>query len=251
MSRQAASSGFADAPLLLETGHGFLHRLGALLAGLGFTALLFLGLARVQHQKVEAPPADYRDIATLSVPLPPPPPKIREDPVVKEVSPLPTLGLTASPSDSEVRIAASPVLPDAPLESEIPPTAYIRTDFGPVAVRPEAQIDRPELNQVFEKSDVDQPPALIFRRVPRLSRSQMDNLKDAKIALLFVVGVDGRPLGVKLMRSSGLEEVDSLIMRSVRDWEYSPAIRKGRKVRCWVSQIINFELGSGDPFSAN
>jgi len=251
MAGHAQNNQCVDSPLLLESGSGTGHRVLALFAGLGFTALLFLGLSLVQHQKVETPPAEYRDIATLSVPVPPPPPKTREDPVVREITPLPTLGLTASHSDSEVRIAASPVLPDAPPEPEIPPTAYIRTDFGAVAVRPEAQIDRPELNQVYEKSDVDQAPALIYRRVPRLSRSQMDKIKDVKMALLFVVGVDGKPSGIKLMRSCGEEEVDGMILRAVRDWEYSPAIRKGRKVRCWVSQIINFEMGSGDPFSVN
>jgi len=251
MDGRATSLQSPGTPLLLEAGHGVAHRLLALLAGLCFSALLFLGLAVLQHQKIESPPVEYRDLAGVSIPVPPPPPVVRQEPVVREPSPLPTLGLAASASDSGVHIAASPVLPDAPLEPEIPPTAYIRTDFGPVAARPEAQIDRPELNQVFEKSDVDQPPALIYRRVPRFSRSQMDTLKGGKIGLLFVVGVDGRPTGIKLMRSSGLEEADGMIMRCVRDWEYTPAVRKGRKVRCWVSQIINFEIGNGDPFSAN
>ena len=59
------------------------------------------------------------------------------------------------------------------------------------------------------------------------------------------VGPDGRPLGVKLARSSGHKELDRAALAAVRGWRFRPARRNGKAVAARVEVPLRFRLKRG------
>jgi TonB family protein len=53
------------------------------------------------------------------------------------------------------------------------------------------------------------------------------------------------------MHSSGEEDFDQTTIEAVREWQFSPAILKGRKVRCWVEQMVTVKVSDATPFEAH
>jgi TonB family protein len=65
-----------------------------------------------------------------------------------------------------------------------------------------------------------------------------------------VVDAEGGVTGIRVLKPSGNAKFDSIVLESVRDeWEFSPAIRKGRKVRCMVQQLVWYKWTEGSPFT--
>jgi outer membrane biosynthesis protein TonB len=51
-----------------------------------------------------------------------------------------------------------------------------------------------------------------------------------------------------VLRPSGNEAFDKIVTECVRDeWEFTPAIRKGKKVRCMVQQLVWYKWTNGSP----
>jgi TonB family protein len=53
-----------------------------------------------------------------------------------------------------------------------------------------------------------------------------------------VVDAKGEIGNVRIASSSGNPEFDAIILNNIREWSFSPAIRKGRKVRCLLQQAV-------------
>jgi TonB family protein len=56
---------------------------------------------------------------------------------------------------------------------------------------------------------------------------------------------------VRLMHGSTDEEFDESVIEAIREWRFSPAVRKGQKVRCWVEQALIVKLSGGTAFEVN
>ena len=57
---------------------------------------------------------------------------------------------------------------------------------------------------------------------------------------------NGTASSVRVVRSCGTPALDEIAARSVReDWEFTPAIKRGKPVRCYVQQPILFKLTTG------
>jgi len=65
-----------------------------------------------------------------------------------------------------------------------------------------------------------------------------------------VVDAKGAPSNIRVLHSSGNEKFDALVVKCVQDeWEFSPAVKKGRKVKCLVQRSVTIRWDSS-PFDS-
>jgi TonB family protein len=91
---------------------------------------------------------------------------------------------------------------------------------------------------------------VVYRVTPKLSEKKVKAMTTPRVVLLLVVNTDGSVGDVRVMRSSGEEDFDQIMIEAIREWRFSPAILKGRKVRCWVEQMVSVKLSGATPFEA-
>ncbi len=228
-------------------------RLAGALGGLACAALIFGGLALTRKPGTAAEEPEVFVARQLSVPLeaPPPPP-----PAPNEVQ----LDSLASPIQLEITASSSPVriqVPDVPRLAVdfVPPVArpgvVARFDLAKSAVRPRLDTAEVEVRRVFEAREVDQRPVVLKRTPPRIGYSAAEQVATPRTTMLLVVNTDGSVGDVRLLKSAKDEDFDRIMMEAIREWKFSPAIRKGRRVRCWVQQSITVQLAEKSRFSAD
>lgn len=61
-----------------------------------------------------------------------------------------------------------------------------------------------------------------------------------RVVLLIEVGTDGRPLQVKVHRSSGFIELDNSTLEAALDWRFNPRLQHGKPVVSWVQVPVDF-----------
>jgi len=195
------------------------------------------------------PPA-VDDIQAVSLPIqPPPPPRVVETESAA-APPDPAFGgFEASPSDSPVKIAASPPSFDAALSTDkVPaPRATIRVarmeGFKP---QMDTAVSR---EHVYQASELDQVPHIIYRADPKVPSYVSENASMLRVMLYFVVDTKGEVGNVRVLQSSGNPQFDSIICASVKDWTFSPGVKKGKPVKSFIQQNVTIKWGSGSRFS--
>lgn len=223
---------------------------GALLAawtlGAGFTGLLFFGLAHVERRGQESTPTDIADLRTVVVAeLPPPPPEVR-----REQEPVPTLlqGFEAAAAESPVRVPVPP--PDVaallPPPAEAPP-AVIQIGRLHSELKPKLDVGEAR-DRIYQRSEVDQAPRVLNRVNPHVPPVVRDNAPVLRTTLLFTVEPNGDLGNIRIAASSGNPAFDQIIVETIREWSFSPAIRRGRKVRCLLEQMITVKWTGGSRF---
>jgi TonB family protein len=224
----------------------------SLLVGAGFTCCLFLGIAHFKQAAAEDPPSRFDDLKLVSIPLQPPPPP-RTPPAAAEsaVIPATVTGFEAAPSDSPVKIAVSPPDLDSLTSGPQPaPPAVIQigqlyTDFKPsmdLSYDPQ---------RVFQQNEVDQRPTVLFHRIPVIPKGIRGKAEYLRVTLLLVIDTVGAVGDVRVVVSSANPQFDAIIVENIKEWGFSPAIRKGRKVRCLVEQPVKVVWTSGSPFQVD
>ena len=217
--------------------------------GAGLTFVLFLGIAHFEMVKTPDIPVEIEDLrVAAAVPEPPPPrPEDRSEQVEPAV---PLTGIDIGASDSPVKLAVVPpdlskLMPPA----ELPPRATIQ--FGQIMadLRPKTG-GGGEFQHIYQQNEVDQPPLAVVKTVARVPSSVRDNAESLRVTLLLVIDTEGAVTSIRVMRPSGNARFDGIVLECVRDeWQFSPAIRKGRKVRCMVQQLVWYKWTSGSPFT--
>ncbi|MES1168976.1 MAG: TonB family protein, partial [Oleiharenicola lentus] len=73
--------------------------------------------------------------------------------------------------------------------------------------------------------------------------------KMLRIVTFVLINADGSVANVRVLESSGNKYFDEIIIRDLREvWVFSPAVKKGRKVRCLVQQNVRVEWSNSSPF---
>lgn len=222
--------------------------------GAGFTLCIFLSIARFLRAQEAAggTPETTDDLAmmTLAMPPPPPPPKAEERPVENpELSEAIALGLAEEPGASPVIIAPSPPSPDELLPLTQMPAQVITGTFDlDSSFKPTLDVTFDQ-DHVFQRSEVDKPPVVLSRPDPAVPRSILGDGGRRSVVVLFVVDARGAVGNVRVLRPSNHAEFDSIIAESVCEWRFSPAIRKGKPVRCLIQQQVTVEMDARDIFS--
>ncbi|MBI2511060.1 MAG: TonB family protein [Opitutae bacterium] len=222
--------------------------------GAGFTLCLFLSIAhflRAHESAAEATVApDDLETVTVAMPPPPPPPKAEEKPAAApELSEALALGFAEEPSASPVKIAPSP-----PNFEELLPMMQTPTHAVAGATSLESSF-KPTLaltfdeNRIYQKSDVDKPPFPISRVEPSVPARLLGESRRRSVVMLFIVDTRGVVGNIRIFRSSDNEDFDEIVAKAVSEWTFSPAIKKGKAVRCMIQQQITVQMEQRDIFS--
>jgi len=236
-------------PAELGGGGGLQSLLGFLL-GTGFTLALFLGVAHFDQVTPTAPPAEIEDLRTVAMPFEPPPPPPQnpgsEEAVEAEITSV--TGFDFEPSDSPVKIAVSPPTLDL-LNSvnQVAPPAVIQIGRLVGEFKPRLDLFA-DPHHVFQENEVDRIPAVLYRQPPSIPSRYTKDGRSLRVTLLLLIDADGAVADVRVLKSSGESEVDDLVVENVKTWGFSPAIKRGRKVRCLLQQPYIFVPPHHSPF---
>jgi len=235
---------FPPVPILR---HGVYALCGLACAGLILAALAF---SRATHVSEAQQPEIY---VAHQVALP-----FDEPPPARELVP-PQCTPIVGPIRLEVAATASSVhiqVPDEPLLAvdHRPPPARAavaaRFDLAQSAVRPTQDDGDLAGRRIFSRNEVDQRPMVLQRVTPNINFAKVRQMATPRVVLLLAVNTDGSVGDVRLMRGSKDEDFDLSVIDAIHEWRFSPAIRKGRKVRCWVEQGVSVNVTGGTPFEA-
>jgi TonB family protein len=221
----------------------------SLLFGAGLTFGLFLGMAHFENVKtVEAAP-EIEDLRAVTAIVEPPPPKVEKHIKPPEAT-APLSGIEIGRSDSTVKlVVVPPDLAKIMPPSELPPRATIQFTQLLTDLKPRTGSEG-DFQHIFQQSEVDQVPAAIVKTIARVSNYTRDNAEELRVTLLLVIDTEGGIESIKVMKPSGNTGFDKIVTECVRDeWVFSPAIRKGRKVRCMVQQLVWYKWTGGDKFA--
>jgi TonB family protein len=224
--------------------------MGALL-GAGFTLLLFLGLAHIEQATPDTPAVEFNEARSVAFSLeaPPPPPPApsvpqSEGPAVPAAG---GLAIEAGDSSSPARLTLTPrdiggLLPARAVVAPVRALAQARYSD----LKPKLDI-APEFQRIYQQTEVDERPRVLSESlfVPPVVRN---GAKSLQATLLFVVDTSGTVASVRVLQSSGNVEFDKILSAAVREqWTFTPAIKRGKRVRCMVQRTITVKF-TGSPF---
>jgi TonB family protein len=217
--------------------------------GAGLTFVLFLGIAHFEMVKGVEMPTEIEDLRAVTAVTEPPPPRPEDHSVPIETA-VPLTGIDIGASDSPVKLAVVPpdlsrLMPPA----DLPPRATIQ--FGQLLtdLKPKSG-SMGEFQHIYQQSEVDQPPLAVVKTIARVSSRVREDAQSLRVTLLLVIDTEGAVTTIRVMRPSGNAKFDSIVLECVRDeWQFSPAIKKGKKVRCMVQQLVWYKWTNGSPFT--
>lgn len=219
-----------------------------LLLGAAFTLGLFLSVAHFAAMDAPPPPPDFADLRAMAMPMEAPPPRPVESTPVP-VAATPFAGLEVGASDSPVRIAVVP--PDLtqllPVTTTAPAAriepAQLYTEF-----KPRTDIGG-DFSRIFQQHEVDQRPTVLSRPKPYIPSVVRGGAESLRISVLILIDTKGAVSSVRVLSPSGNEHFDAIILRDIREaWVFTPAMKKGHKVRCLVQQNVRVVWQGGSPF---
>ncbi len=78
--------------------------------------------------------------------------------------------------------------------------------------------------------------------MPDFPLAAWDEGKQGWVVLIVLVGIDGAPEGVSVIRSVS-PEIDAAAIAAVAKWKFEPGLIGGRPVQSWISVPIGFFKG--------
>ncbi|MEO6002566.1 MAG: energy transducer TonB [Opitutus sp.] len=214
--------------------------------GLAASWLIFFGLSRVQYHPAPDTSPAIEDLRTVEIPMEPPPPPVR----VQEVPVLTASSLIiVAPERSESVVK----LPDVPILREtVPPVMGVpEIDFAPKIFKPTDIDSEFETRHIFQPREVDQRCVALVKARPEVSRLMLRAAARLRVVFICIVNRDGSVEGIRLIESSGSRDLDSASAEALKDWRFSPALRRGHAVRQWVQQSFLYKVEKGSPLEVH
>jgi TonB family protein len=84
-------------------------------------------------------------------------------------------------------------------------------------------------------------PKAIYSPDPEYSEEARKVKHMGTVVLYVVVGPDGKPRDLKVLRTLGLG-LDEKAMEAVKNWRFDPAMKDGKPVACMINVEVNFHL---------
>jgi hypothetical protein len=227
--------------------HG--HRPGAvdlvsLVLGIGFTLALFFGIAHVQNLGTPPTPLPPEDIRVEDYQ----PPAPSADTVYRaEPDEAPMSGFELAPSSSDTSIAVGPLNPDSLVQGDLEKAPVVSVSAGSLS-GPAGRIDYlANPRHVFDKSGVDQVPVVLARTDPDVPRYVSAGANVLACTIMSIINADGSIGLARILKPSGNPGFDALIISNFREWTFSPALKRGKKVRCLIEQYIRVKCSTKSP----
>jgi TonB family protein len=216
-----------------------------LVLGAGVTFALFFGVAHLEDVRPGVAPPAIEDLRQASAVFDPPPPKIEERTAAPEMD-IPLTGIDVGTSASPVKVSVVPPDLEKILPSEsLPPIATIQ--FGQIMTELKPKIKAGgNLEHIYQQSEVDVAPKAVTKEIARIPDSVHHNIEQLRVTLVLVIDSEGVVTSIRVAKPSGNARFDKIVTECVRDeWQFSPAIRKGKKVRCMVEQLVWYKWTEG------
>jgi TonB family protein len=220
-----------------------------LLLGGCLTFGLFFGIARFESVRPVAPPAEIEDLRVMSAVTELPPPKPEEH--TEDDNTMPLTGIEIAASESPVKISVVPPDLDKIIPSEeIPPRATIQFNQLMTELKPTAGISG-DFEHIYQQNEVDEVPKALVKTIARITKRTRDGAMQLRVTLVLVIDTVGAVTSIRVLKPSGNPKFDDIVLQCVRDeWEFSPAVKRGKKVRCMVQQLVWYKWTEGDsPFT--
>jgi TonB family protein len=224
-------------------------------AGLAVTFALFFGMARLEKTGGAASSGpEIQDLPMVSMPLDAPPPEQRTAEPTQAVELLPTLaGLDLEETGSSVKIAALP--PDLEAfvpDQHVPPPALVSVGRFSTTAKPQVGVEKIDVHRVYQVNEVDQRPMVLTRVPPKLWPAVYNWGPSISVSLMMRIDAEGRAEDVSVIRSCGHPEFDAAVVETVQnEWQFSPAVKRGRKVRCLVQQKFTLVIENHSAFGVH
>lgn len=196
---------------------------GTILVNAALILLLLVPLT----ERIAAPAPKLDDAITLfDIPPKKDPPKRQEVEIVRE-PPKPSATPTPRPQPQVVAVE-QPVVDAQPGDIAIEPAV--------VTGETSTTLDPPPSPTGAQLQALQSPPP------PYPGPAMREGLRGV-VELEILVGIDGRPVEVRVVRSSGHRVLDQAALRTVRTkWVFQPAIRNGQPVQALGRVPIEFTL---------
>lgn len=220
-----------------------------ILLGAALTFCIFFGIARFESVRPVAPPPDIEDLRVVSAVIEPPPPKVEERTEPDIMTPL--SGIEIAASDSSVKLAVVPPDLDKIIPTdEIPPRATIQFNHLITELAPKAGISG-DFQHIYQQNEVDEVPKALVKTIARVTKRTRDGAVQLRVTLVLVIDTVGVVTSIRVLKPSGNPKFDDIVLQCVRDeWEFSPAVKRGKKVRCMVQQLVWYKWTESDsPFT--
>ena len=88
----------------------------------------------------------------------------------------------------------------------------------------------------FETRDVNVSPQVASRVEPQLPDSLRGHELNDVVVVHLLVSQSGHPSSISLLRrSKSGQPLDDAVVAAVKQWTFSPALKKGEAVSCWLN----------------
>lgn len=102
-------------------------------------------------------------------------------------------------------------------------------------------MDVPIAEPVYKVGGGVSPPRTICNPDPEYSEAAKTAKREGKVVLWVVIGSDGLPHDIRIVRSLG-DGLDEKAIEAVRKWRFEPARKDGQPVAVQVNVEVNFHL---------
>jgi protein TonB len=215
--------------------------------GAAVSLAIFFGIAQARRIGAVRPPPSLDDIVSVTMPLTAPPPPPPEERFREEAAAPASVQLDPAPANSPIRVEAVPIALETLAAPVIRAVRVIPREFTPHLNSGNLEFDS---SHIWEKTQVDQKPVVIYRKYPDISGSLYKSIKDPRITVMFVVNADGSVENLHVEHAVD-PTFDQLVTDAIKEWQFTPAIKKGRKVRCWLQEEVIIKLPMSNPFEDN
>jgi hypothetical protein len=96
-----------------------------------------------------------------------------------------------------------------------------------------------EVGKIVPLSEVDNPPILIKKVAPKYHRSSIISF-DYKIKVRILITEDGEVENAVIIRHAIPHNIRSAVIKAIKEWKYTPALKNGVKVKVW--KVVNIRL---------
>jgi periplasmic protein TonB len=188
-------------------------------------------------------PTEHSDEAPASEPTAPPVPEVTEVPVPAPVAATPPpLEDTQPPPKERPAPAQKPTPKPVVARAHSAPTSPLAGLAPPRSADPAEQ----QSAAVGSATAALVPPRPVAgmetNRAPTYPEIARRRGEEGRVVLRVSVSVDGMPLDVEVMGTSGHASLDSAALSAVRKWRFIPATRAGKSVPAVAEVPVRFRL---------
>ncbi|MDZ4811624.1 MAG: energy transducer TonB [Pseudomonadota bacterium] len=171
------------------------------------------------------------------------PPESVLDAEVTGISAAPTPSLASFASDTENASIPPAATTAVALSQGTPANRTENTSAEPLAAATTPQRAAPVMDSTATSPSSTSEPVALVRVSPDYPAAAKKRRTEGWVELQFLVGVDGVPRQIEVLRAQPPSMFDRAAVRAVSRWKFKPAERGGASVEALAKTTVGFKLG--------